>query len=79
MTHTSMQGDALRILPTLPERSVDAMVCDPPAGIDFMGKDWDGNRGEQADQNWQPCKAPIADWWLAAAILAPLLFPKGGH
>jgi hypothetical protein len=35
--------------------------------------------GEQADQNWQQCKAPVADWWRAAAILAPLLFTKGGH
>lgn len=24
---------------------IDAVVCDPPAGIDFMGKDWDSDRG----------------------------------
>src|SRR5690348_11005155 len=31
-------GDALQVLRTLPEHSVDAIVCDPPAGINFMGK-----------------------------------------
>lgn len=25
--------------------SVDALVTDPPAGISFMGKDWDGDKG----------------------------------
>src|SRR5438270_3406241 len=26
----------------LPRQSVDAIVCDPPYGIDFQGKRWDG-------------------------------------
>ena len=38
---TVYQGDALEILPLLPEASIDAVVCDPPYGIAFMGKDWD--------------------------------------
>ena len=25
--------------------SIDSMVTDPPAGISFMGKDWDKDRG----------------------------------
>jgi len=29
----------------MPEASVDAVVCDPPAGISFMGRDWDHHRG----------------------------------
>lgn len=46
MTCATMHtGDALDILPTLPEHSVDAILCDPPAGINFMGKDWDGSKG----------------------------------
>lgn len=38
-------GDALDILKTLPENSVDSICCDPPAGINFMGKEWDGSKG----------------------------------
>jgi hypothetical protein len=34
-------GDSMRILPTL--QSVDAVVTDPPYGIRFMGKSWDGS------------------------------------
>lgn len=34
-------NDALLVLQTLDAASVDAIVTDPPAGIAFMGKDWD--------------------------------------
>jgi DNA modification methylase len=34
-------GDSLHILPTLPDNSVDAVVTDPPYGLEFMGKEWD--------------------------------------
>lgn len=34
-------GDCLELLKELPDNSVDAMVTDPPGGIDFMGRDWD--------------------------------------
>lgn len=33
------------ILTTLPDSSVDALITDPPAGIAFMGKEWDKNKG----------------------------------
>jgi DNA modification methylase len=38
-------GDCLTRLHDLPGNSVDALVTDPPAGIDFMGREWDGDRG----------------------------------
>jgi DNA modification methylase len=38
---TLHHGDALDILPTLPDASVDAVVTDPPYGLEFMGKEWD--------------------------------------
>jgi len=38
-------GDCLTILPTLADASVDAVVTDPPAGIAFMGKEWDSFGG----------------------------------
>lgn len=40
-----IQGDCLEQLKTLPDSSVDSLVTDPPAGISFMGKDWDGDKG----------------------------------
>ena len=42
---TLHHGDCLKVLQTLPPGSVDAIVCDPPAGIAFMGKDWDKDKG----------------------------------
>ncbi len=39
------QGDCLEVLRTLAIASVDAVVTDPPAGIAFMGKAWDKNKG----------------------------------
>ncbi len=37
-----LHGDCLELLARLPARSVDAVVCDPPYGINFQGKRWDG-------------------------------------
>lgn len=41
MTHRIICGDSLHVLPTLDAESVDAIVCDPPYGLSFMGKEWD--------------------------------------
>lgn len=40
-------SDALSFLKTLPDCSVDSLVTDPPAGIGFMGRDWDKNKGDR--------------------------------
>ncbi|KRA74247.1 hypothetical protein ASD78_12190 [Lysobacter sp. Root667] len=46
-------GDCLEVMRTLAADSVDAIVTDPPYGIGFMGKAWDGRaiveRFEQRD------------------------------
>lgn len=34
-------GDARELTRELPDNSIDALVTDPPGGIEFMGKDWD--------------------------------------
>ncbi len=41
MTPTVLTGDCLAVMPTLDADSVDAIVCDPPYGLGFMGKAWD--------------------------------------
>lgn len=38
---TLHHGDCLDVLRELPDCSVDAVVTDPPYGLDFMGKGWD--------------------------------------
>jgi site-specific DNA-methyltransferase (adenine-specific) len=37
-------GDSLTVLRSMPDACVDAIVTDPPAGIGFMGKEWDDFR-----------------------------------
>ena len=45
MTFTILHGDNRHTLKTLADNSVDAIVTDPPYGIDFLGKAWDANTG----------------------------------
>lgn len=40
-----LHGDCLEVLKQGPDNSVDAIVTDPPAGISFMGKAWDSDKG----------------------------------
>lgn len=42
MKATILTGDCLELMRTLPDNSVDSVVTDPPYGIRFMGKAWDG-------------------------------------
>ncbi len=42
---TIIQGDCLEEMKKLPDKSIDAIVTDPPAGINFMQKSWDGDKG----------------------------------
>lgn len=44
-----VHGDSLAVLKTLPPGSAHALVCDPPAGIDFMAQDWDSHKGGRAE------------------------------
>lgn len=34
-------GDCVEVLRGMADGSVDAIVCDPPYGLEFMGKEWD--------------------------------------
>ncbi len=42
MTVRLLVGDCREIMAAMPENSADAIVTDPPYGIRFMGKAWDG-------------------------------------
>lgn len=40
-----LEGDSEELLQQLPDNSIDSMVTDPPAGISFMGQEWDRDKG----------------------------------
>ncbi len=50
MTWHVHAGDCLPILAAMGEGSVDAICTDPPAGIAFMGREWDKDKGGR--DNW---------------------------
>jgi DNA modification methylase len=67
-------GDCIEVMRQLPDASVDAVVTDPPYGLEFMGKEWDSfgdvaraNRGtltNMVNANGSPkfaMKAPAFD------------------
>lgn len=53
MKYTIHQGDNRQTLKQLADNSIDAVVTDPPYGIDFLGKSWDANTG--ALETYQEC------------------------
>jgi DNA modification methylase len=49
---TLYQGDCIETMRRMPEASVDAIVTDPPYGLEFMGRDWDGFGTPLGFQTW---------------------------
>lgn len=41
MSYQVLHGDVIEMMKTLADNSVDAVVTDPPYGLEFMGKEWD--------------------------------------
>ena len=70
MTYTLHHGDCLEVLATLPDCSVDAIVTDPPAGIAFMGKAWDRDKGGKTE--W-------VQWMQSVAAQCLRVIKPGGH
>lgn len=65
-----VHSEALTALREMPDCSVDSVVTDPPAGIAFMGADWDKDKG--GSEQW------IA--WLTEVMRETLRVLKpGGH
>lgn len=54
----------------MPENSIDSIVTDPPAGISFMGIEWDHNKGNR--DNW-------IKWLSEIFIEAKRILKPGGH
>ena len=55
MTHTLHLGDCRDVLATMGDATVDAIVCDPPYELGFMGKAWDASGIAYDVTVWQQC------------------------
>lgn len=65
---TLYHGDCIEVLAILPDASADAVVTDPPYGLDFMGRAWD--RWTPGDfQHW-------CEQWAAECLR---VLKPGGH
>lgn len=58
---TLYHGDCVEVMASLPAASVDAIVTDPPYGLEFMGKEWDsfGDTRQPGDENFTPGSGPF--------------------
>lgn len=67
-TATLYLADCIEAMRTMPDNSVDSVVTDPPYGIRFMGKAWDGEDIEARTERRR-----------GFASHAPNAGPSGGH
>ena len=63
-------GDCLGILKKLPDNKIDSCVTDPPAGISFMGKSWDNDKGGRDE--W-------IKWMCEVMVEVRRVLKPGGH
>jgi DNA modification methylase len=66
---TLLIGDCIELMKTLDADSVDAIVTDPPYGLSFMGKEWDGFGTPLGFQTW-------SEQWAREALR---VLKPGGH
>lgn len=70
ITNQIVNADCLEVMKQMPDNSVDSIVTDPPAGIGFMGKEWDSDKGGRNE--WIK--------WLSEVMAESLRVLKpGGH
>ena len=66
---TVYQGDCIDVMARMPEASVDTIITDPPYGLEFMGRDWDGFGTPLGFQTW-------TERWAREALR---ILKPGGH
>ena len=78
-------GDCVEVMAQMAENSVDAIVCDPPYGLEFMGKEWDRlwdgrARGTDASPGYvHPVKGKSGEWRNAPTYVAGPAAQKWHH
>jgi DNA modification methylase len=73
-----VEGDAVMTLAKLPDHCIDAIVTDPPYGIDFSGEAWDG-AAIRASAEGLSDHAAFQRWTMAWAQQAQRVLKPGGH
>ena len=63
-------GDCKEIVKRMDEDSIDSIVTDPPAGIAFMNREWDRNKGGR--DYW-------IEWMADIATECYRVIKPGGH
>ena len=83
-------GDCRVTMAALEPNSVDAIVCDPPYGLEFMGKEWDRLLVKDRDASFPSCRhahgpneyragIQAQEWHLQWAIEALRVAKPGAH
>jgi DNA modification methylase len=85
-------GDCREVMATLEPESIDAIVCDPPYGLEFMGKEWDklgaviehpddgeGPWGRTNRVRYGSSAKSMQSWHESWAIEAYRVLKPGGH
>jgi DNA modification methylase len=74
MAFEILQGDCIELARQLPDACLDAIVSDPPAGIEFLGRDWDTfgyKKGRLANYSGPPA-GDVRDADVAFKHMGPL-------
>ena len=92
MSWRVIEGDCIEAMAAMDEASVDAIVTDPPYGLEFMGKEWDrlgavpdrgpGPRGRNAFGGWHGSAGSasgVQAWHHRWAVEALRVLKPGGH
>jgi hypothetical protein len=69
-------GDCRKVLPTIPDKSVDAIITDPPYEIGLMGKGWDSAGIAYSSDIWRECLRVLKPGGHLAAFGAPRTYHR---
>lgn len=58
-----LNDDCVKLMKKMKANSIDSIICDPPYGLEFMGRDWDkiGDVRQPGDKNYTKTKASPYD------------------
>lgn len=66
---TVHHGGCVTVMASMPEVSVDAIVCDPPYELGFMGKCWDSTGVAYDPETWRAALRVLK--WVRASTFEP--------
>jgi len=69
-----LHGDCLKVLPTLPDNSIDSIVTDPPYGLSAARNSGKKSKGGFMGKKWDYDVPAVAIWQECLRVLKP-----GGH